>query len=190
MKNKTSESLENLLPVGSEITGATIGATIGALGGPIGSIAGSALGIVITKGINEIAQRMLSDREHIRVGESSSYIVSGVKQKIEAGFIVRNDSFFDQSTISRSKADEIIEGVLLKCKSAYEEKKVPYISKIFENVAFSRVNPELANQVINVSERLSFRQLCLLGITINNDNNVFNLNSINLRACWEIAKSW
>ena len=142
MKKRPNETIKDLLPVSSEITGATVGAAIGALGGPIGSIAGSALGIVITKGINEITQRILSDREHIRIDQSSSYIVSEVKRKIEAGFTIRKDNFFDQSTISRSKADEIIEGVLLKCKGAYEEKKVPYISNVFENVAFSDVSPE------------------------------------------------
>lgn len=69
-----TEKVKKYLEFGSEIAGAAVGGAIGLIGGHAGSIGGGVAGVSIAKGIYEIADRYLSNREKIRTAASASFI--------------------------------------------------------------------------------------------------------------------
>jgi hypothetical protein len=171
-ENKTTK----LIQTGAEIVGAVIGGAIGLIGGPVFAIGGNIAGVAVSKGIGEFAERILSNREQVRVGASAGLTIVGVQENLDNGLVLRQDGFFDSDEINRSKAEELFEGVLMKCKNEFEEKKIKFISNIYKNVAFdSSVNPDNANQILNVVQQLSFRQLTILAMVGQNISNKYSL---------------
>ncbi|GAB3788442.1 hypothetical protein GCM10028818_55000 [Spirosoma horti] len=167
------EDLIKFISTGGDIAGAATGGAIGLLGGPFSAIGGSILGVALSKGIAEVAQRLLSSREQKRIAAASTFILTGIREKVDNGFTPRNDGFFTQEEFDRSKANELFEGVMLKCKDAYEEKKIKYLSKIFESVSFdSSISSETANQILSTAQNLTFRKLCLISLAYKNQHSL------------------
>lgn len=129
------EELKIYLAKGTEIAGGAIGGALGLTGGPVGAIAGGALGVAITHGIKEIINRQLSNRQEVRVSASTIYILNGINSRLENREQIRQDDFFDNEK-GRSGAEELFEGVILKCKDQYQEKKIRFLSKIYEKTIF------------------------------------------------------
>ncbi len=185
--NKESKSLA-LLKTGADAFGAGIGGLIGLLGGPAGAIGGGVAGVIISRILSEFANRALSDREQARVGAAAGLTILGVQDKINSGQILRQDGFFEPDQINRSKADELFEGILLKCKNEFEEKKIKYISNIYKNVAFDNtVDPNNANQILNSVQQFTYRQLLILSLVGQNVNNQFSLRTYDLRGKYEMV---
>lgn len=177
-KNKSKKLIET----GAEIVGASIGSLLGLIGGPLFSIGGSVAGIVVTKGINEFAHRFLSNREEVRVGGAAGLVILSIQKELDSGKKLRQDDFFNLNDIKRSKAEELFEGILIKCKNEYEEKKIQFISNIYKNVAFnSTVNSNNANQVLNSVQLFSYRQLSILALVGQNIGNKFLLREKSFR---------
>src|SRR5262249_52660 len=133
--------LHRIISRGAELTGAGAGGLIGFLaGGPVGAAIGGAAGPAITWSLQkvgkDVAERWLSPREEARIGAGLIYIREKIHWHIERGHQIRDDDFFDQDMHDRSQSDEILEGVLLKCKQEHEEKKLKLISNIYVNTAF------------------------------------------------------
>ena len=151
------------LKKGSEISGGAIGGAIGLIGGSVGAIAGGGLGGLSAQLINEIIERSLSNREQVRIAATSTFLFSGVANRLEQGDIIRDDDFFDRKTYDRSNAEELFEGTLLKCANQFQEKKIKFISRIFEKTIFDKsISAESSNQLLVIVESLSFRKLCML----------------------------
>jgi hypothetical protein len=163
MANKKTRKL---LSAGSEITGTAIGGVLGLLiGGPVGSVAGGALGTGIAKGLQEVADRALSEREQVRVGATATFAIMRIQEKIDAGQLPRTDDFFASDDKKRRKADEILEGTLLAAKNTHEEKKAKYLGHLFANISFDvACTPSEANLLIKQLEQLTYSQLVLLKI--------------------------
>ena len=158
-----NEKLKNFLKKGSEISGGAIGGAIGLIGGPIGAIAGGGLGVLSAHLMNEIIERSLSDRQKIRIAATTTFLFDGIAKRIKNGEKVRSDDFFDQDVLNRSKAEELFEGTLLKCSNQYQEKKIKYISRIFEETIFEEtISAESANQILTIAESLTYRKICLI----------------------------
>ena len=156
------EELKNYLDKGTDIAGGAIGGALGLIGGSIGVIAGGALGVAITYGIKEILNRQLSNRQEVRVSASTVYILSGINEKLEKGEQIRQDDFFDNQN-GRSNAEELFEGIILKCKDQYQEKKIHFLSKIYEKTIFDEnIAYETANQVLSISESFTYRKICIV----------------------------
>ena len=171
-----------LIQTGAETFGAVIGGAIGLLGGPVGAIGGSVAGVLISKGLSEFAGKFLSKREQARAGAAAGLTILGVQEKIDNGLVLRQDGFFNFDEINRSKAEELFEGILLKCKNEYEEKKIKYISNIYKNVAFDNaINADNANQILNSVQQFSYRQLSIISLVGQNINNKFLLRENDLR---------
>src|SRR5690606_38389992 len=130
-----TEKLVNYLKLGSEIAGGAVGGAIGLVGGPAGAIIGGGAGVIVSKGLIELTERFLSNRESIRASAAAAYSIMAINDRIEAGEEQRNDGFFDPIN-GRSKAEELFEGVLIKCKNEYQEKKIKFISSIYSNTVF------------------------------------------------------
>lgn len=173
---------QKLLQAGAEILGAGIGGAVGLLGGPMGAIGGGVFGVVVSKSLVEFSDRFLSHRERARVGAAASITILNMQNRIDNGHQLRQDNFFEANQLNRSKAEELFEGTLIKCKDEYEEKKIQYITRIYENVAFdSNIKPEHANQVLNSVQQLSFRQLAILAYVGQNQNNSFSVRDTDYR---------
>lgn len=156
------EELKNYLSKGSEIAGGAVGGAIGLIGGPAGAILGGTLGAAFVVAIKEIIYRQLSNRQEVRVAASVTYALTGVQSKLDAGMEIRTDGFFGAGE-HRSSAEELFEGILLKCKDQYQEKKIPYISRIFEQTIFdNQISAELANQILLTAESFTYRRLCII----------------------------
>jgi hypothetical protein len=147
-KYKVSKKFQ--IKVGANIVGAGLGALIA---GPAGAIIGS----VISPITEEVLSRALSVKEKSRVEKIKSYAISEIDRKIRSGSTPKKDFDFQ-------KASELFEGVLLKAKSTYEEKKLPYIANLFAVAPFTNTPIENINQSLITAEQLSYRQLCLLEI--------------------------
>jgi hypothetical protein len=164
-KDKIKEYLET----GADIAGGVAGGAIGLIGGPAGAILGGGLGVALTSGIKEIINRRLGERENARTAASTAYMFTGIQNNLDLGVQVRQDSFFDNSN-GRSSAEELFEGVLLKCKDQYQEKKIKYISKIFEKATFDiGISSETANQILSMAENFTYRKYCVISFFAQKD---------------------
>jgi len=168
--NKDNNKIEELINSGSEIVGAATGGVIGFFaGGPVGAAFGGAGGVIVAKGLSklgrEVKQRLLGKREEIRIGATISYAIIRIQEKLSSGCSLRDDSFFNNEINNRSVADEIYEGVILSAQREHEEKKLLYYGNLLANIAFNKeIDRSFANQLIQLSDSLSYRQLCLLDI--------------------------
>ncbi len=163
------DKLKSYLEKGTDITGGAVGGAIGLIGGPVGAILGGGLGVALSIGVKEIISRHLSERENSRTAASTAYVITGIKDKLDSGLQIRTDNFFDNST-GRSSADELFEGVLLKCKDQYQEKKIKYISKIFEKATFDYgISAETANQILSMAESYTYRKYCIISFFAQKD---------------------
>ena len=154
--------IKHYLEKGTEIAGGAVGSAIGLMGGPVGAILGGALGAAFVVGIKEFIHRQMSNRQEMRVAASTAYILTGVNSKLNNGAKIRKDAYFEHDQ-GRSSAEELFEGILIKCKDEYQEKKIVYISKIFENVIFDEsLDAETINYVLSSAENFSYRKLCII----------------------------
>lgn len=158
-----AENLINFLKKGSEIAGGAIGGAIGLIGGPVGAIAGGGLGVLSAQLMNEVITRTLSERQQVRIAATSTYIFEGIGKRLDLGHTIRADNFFNKHTYDKSSAEELFEGTLLKCAEQYQERKIKFISHIFEETIFNHnISSETANQFLILSQNLSYRKFCII----------------------------
>lgn len=179
---KRVESIHNLIILGGEIlgdvigsitesststsigtiTGASIGGPVGAL---VGAVAGKAIGVSLSKVGEEVKERMLSNRESEKIGTTVYYATMKIKNNLDNGKKLRCNDFFEENITNRSDADEIVEGVLFCAQREHEEKKLKYYGNLLANIAFTdTITKEQANQLISLSNNMSYRQMKLLKI--------------------------
>lgn len=164
-----TDKTKELISFGAEITGAATGSVIGFIAaGPIGAVGGAVAGPFLTKGleiVTDFTLRNLSHREKVKAGAGLSFAYRRIMQYLESGKIPRDDGFFDKDHSGRSASDEILEGVLIKCKNEHEEKKLRLIGNIYANVAFmSDISIAGANWLLQKGEELTYRELCIVSL--------------------------
>lgn len=169
MSDARRDKAEELLKTGAEIAGAAAGGALGFFAaGPAGAAAGSVAGVLATKGLEmaaEFVSRSLSRREKVRVGAGIAYAFEKISLYLSEGREPRADNFFSDPPTGRSASDEILEGVLQKCKSEHEERKLRLIGNIYANVAFmENVLPAGANWLLQKAEELTYRQLSIISL--------------------------
>lgn len=163
-----------LIETGADITGAVAGAAIGLVGGPAGALVGAGIGAVAARVLanvgSEIQRRVLGPREHARMGAVAGYAVMKTKALLDQGAQLRDDGFFEsEKPKKRSPADQVFEGVLLKARDAYEEKKLPYLGNLYAAIGFrSDVSPEYANYLVTLAGELTYNQYVILCIAAAN----------------------
>jgi len=138
-----SDALNSLIGIGSDIAGGVAGAAIGLIAaGPEGAVAGGAASPLIKHTLRRIAieikQRILGQREVIRIGATLAYAAAKIKEKIEAGQQIREDDFFKEQEGERPAAEEIAEGVLLAAQREHQEKKLQFYGNLLANIVFRR----------------------------------------------------
>lgn len=169
-KRKNDQDLAvELINDGAEMTGAAVGAAIGLIGGPVaavgGAVAGSVAGKVIARVGSELKKRFLGPREEIRVGAVMGYVGEYIAEGLRAGQVLRDDGFFNERTKQRGEAESILEGILLKARDDYEEKKLSLLGALYANIAFSKaVSAPYAHQLIKLLGELTYRQTVIMAV--------------------------
>lgn len=158
-----------------ESAGGVVGAGVGfIIGGPFGAIVGGASGPIVSKALRvvgrEFSNRYLSKREEVRVCGVLVFAATEIDRRIKNGEDIRQDGLFDQDSTGRSYAEEIVENVILKCQKDPQERKIPFMGYMLANLVFrSDIGADMAHQIINLADVLTFRQLCLLRIAARTD---------------------
>lgn len=169
------QRIRDLVDAGAEIAGGAVGGALGFLAaGPLGAAAlgagGAAVGRALRHIGSEACERLLGPREKVRVGAVLAISAEEIAQRLGNGEKIREDGFFDEKTEGRSSAVEVAESVLLKSQREPEEKKIPYMARLLSSVAFDEsISAEMAHQVAKASEQLTYRQLCLMRLTVIKD---------------------
>ncbi len=170
---------KRLIYAGGDIAGPAVGSAVGFLvGGPGGAALGGALGGLASRVVHDMANRLLSTREEIRVGAAAFYAIDGIMERLRSGCEPRQDGFFAAKEQGRPDAEEVFEGVLLKAKNEHEEKKVRILGSIFANTAFfTGFSAGEANHLLRIAENLTYRKMCILSLIKRKDE----IQGINLR---------
>lgn len=161
MKNYLS-----LLSHGSKIAGAAVGGAVGSLTGPAGTVVGAAVGAAVGEAcvvvLDDLAQRILSPKEELRVAGVAALAIDNIREQLQWRER-RGDDFFDAGLDSPSPAEEVFEGVLLAAKQEHEQLKLPYLANFYSNLVFMQsIKKAEANFLLGIAESLTYRQFCLL----------------------------
>jgi hypothetical protein len=157
----------DLASKGAGITGAAAGAAIALAGGPVSSILGATIASLSTDLFKDLLSRGQSNRERARLDSAAAHISKGIEYGLHYGRQIRQDGFLGPSP--SCGAVELMEGVLLKCKAQYEEKKMQYIANIYLNTLFEPISPTekpiptpMAYQTLHFAESITYQNLCII----------------------------
>ena len=169
----------------AEIVGGGIGSVLGFLAGDPAAAAFAGIGGAAVAGIlknigQEFSERQLSPQENYRVGKVLAIATFEIHQRLKNGENLRNDGFFDEKPTGRSDGEEIAEAIMLKCQREPQEKKILYMGFLKASIGFdSDVSADMGHQIIKEAEQLTYRQLCILKLTV--VKNRFGLRNENYR---------
>jgi hypothetical protein len=106
--------------------------------------------------VGDIAKRFLSPKEEARVDEVARLAAAKIDE-------LRHTSA-PRSDLNPVELGRLLEGTLLAAKDSYEEKKLPLLANLAARAPFT--NTPVANLVgcLELAERLTYRQLCLLSL--------------------------
>lgn len=150
--------------------GAVASAAVGtAVAGPAGVVGGALLGSMIdhafTKIGEEISKRSLGPAENKRVGSVLNQAEIIVSERMSRGDELRVDGFVESGSDDRPASEELLEGFLLSAQKEYEEKKLPYLSRLYANLLFApEVSRPTANRLLKIANELTYRQLVILHV--------------------------
>ena len=118
----------------------------------------------------EFAERMLSQRENLRVGSALILAAEGIRKRLESGESVRDDGFFDKTATNYSNMDEAVESTLKKVMGTTEEPKIKFMANLIESVYFdSDLDMHTYRHILKHLEELTYRQLCIVKLFMNAD---------------------
>lgn len=159
-------AISRILSYGADAVGAIAGVTTELLSGPGG--AGSIVAVGVSSGIKEIAARTLAISEERRIGIAAFTALHRISARLVIGDAPRDDGFFQHAGTGRSPSDEILEGVLLRARDEYQERKLKHFGNFFAELAFTpEISAETAHLLLRTLERLTYRQLCIVAIVGN-----------------------
>lgn len=138
-----------------------------AMGGLTGTMSGALAGSIVTQILknlrDEFVSRHLSRKENSRVNAVIDQAQIFITQKLENGQSVREDDFFKSDGDNISSAEELLEATLVSAQREYEERKLPYLAKLYANIVFdSSISRPIANYLIKLSSEISYRQIIII----------------------------
>lgn len=134
-----------------------------AVGGGLGALVGPTFGQIMSNVGSDVAARMLSASEERRISQVVVQATGSLAVKVHVdGEQIRTDGFFGEEA---SDGEQIIEGVLLAARDAYEERKLPHIADMLANIAVTpTIDRASASYLVEISKRLTWRELEVLAI--------------------------
>jgi hypothetical protein len=114
----------------------------------------------------EFIAQQLAPREVGRVAVAYNTAVISMMERLRAGERVRDDGFFPGAGEARgSFAHVALEGVLLKARDTYDQRKAERLGELYAWLAFHpEISPSHGNFLIELANRLTYTQLLLLGV--------------------------
>ncbi len=177
MRKKKKADKQNVITdwvqIGAEISGNAAGAVLGGMfAGLEGAVIGTSIAPLITETFSKIGAdiktMIFGNREEVRIGAAYTFAISKINEKLDAGFMPRNDDYFTTNNNQRPVSEEILEGALMLAQKEYEELKVKHYGYLIANIYFdTNIDRGYANFLLRLAERLSYRQLCLLELFSN-----------------------
>lgn len=117
----------------------------------------------------DFASRALSTKERNRIDRTYKEIIDKIGKKLEAGSVPRTDDYWAPNAEGGSNATVLLEGVLIKARDEYEEKKRRYFPNLCANMCFAEHLPyERLNTILRLFEQLTYRQLQILAYVYRN----------------------
>ena len=117
----------------------------------------------------DFLNRVLSPMQEHRVLTVSAFAVDFIEKRLKDGEKLRNDGFFSEGTITRSDAQEVVDSMLFTAGDDPQEQKIPYMAHLIENGCFdASIHPGLLHFLYKESKSLTYRQLCILKLIIEN----------------------
>lgn len=161
-KDELNEQALAIIKMGSPIAGAITGTVMTMLTDvAMAQIAASGVGAQLPQVINDFAERFLSTREKVKIGALEAFTIYKLKQHVDNRKPI--NSKFTAVVDGEPSLIELYEGVILKAKNEFEEKKIQHIANVFANSLFNeKVNPHDANHILHFLTDLSYRKLCIL----------------------------
>jgi hypothetical protein len=162
------------IETGSDLAGALAGAAVGLLGGPVGAFGGAAVGVSASRAIKragrELYERVLAPREHERAGAVLAETTVVTSEKLAEGKELRDDGFFNASERGRSDGDELLEAVLQRAARTYQERKLPYLSRLWPNVATSAdIRPAYGHLLAQLADDLTYDGMVAMAFVATTD---------------------
>jgi hypothetical protein len=134
------------------------------------AVFGAALALVLPAPLGQLAAtavsttmgdllKAASHRQQERMAAMASTAASKIQDQIADGAVTTRTEAESERVI------EVFEGALLAARDAFEQRKLPLISNLLATTPFTAT--PIANSVstLNLLERLTYRQLCLLALT-------------------------
>jgi hypothetical protein len=154
---------------GARLAAALAGGAVGLVGGPGGALGGAAVGWAAGEALPRLCREVISrvgERAATRTAAAVWLIDADERRRQENGERPRDDGFFETPDAEqRSDAEELLEAVLRQAADAYEERKLPYLSRLFTAVAHDPGVPAAdAQYLAGLAGRLTYRQLVALSV--------------------------
>ena len=167
MFGNNKKKIRKAIPTISEATGIAAGTLIAYF--LKSSSTGMAAGGLIQPVLADFLNRVLSPRQEHRVLTVSALAVDFIEKRLKDGEKLREDGFFSEGTISRSDAVEVVDSMLFTVEDDPQEQKIPYMAHLIENGCFdASIHPGLLHFLYKESKSLTYRQLCILKLIIEN----------------------
>ena len=123
-----------------------------------------AVSTAMTVVLGDVSARIVSARERMRMGAVGVMALQLIRKRLAEGDTPRRDGFFDERTPHRSRANELLEGVLLKARDQYEEKKLPFLANLIANAVFDSVEPGTLMWAVSLGGVINYRQFVVLAL--------------------------
>ena len=159
---------------------------LGISGIAVASPTGDPTGIVAavcTRIIREVVHRVIlpltSRNESKRLCDWGKQAVEGIAQRLNDGEEFRKDGVFEETPTNRSNWEEVVESTLKKVIDTTEEPKIKFMANLTENFHFDEdLDMNTYRQILNDLDKLSYRQLCIIGVVILYKNKEVNMSPI------------
>lgn len=178
-ERQDSDLSGELQSAGTDLAGALVGTGVGLVaGGPPGAMLGAALGVAVQHATKAIVGRF-NRREEERVGAALLIMEGDAHRRESNGERLRDDGFFDARGALRPDAEELLEGVLRRSASTYEERKLPLLARLYSAVAHDQtISPSEGLYLVRVADDLTYRQFVALSVIAHEDEYVRELAQI------------
>jgi hypothetical protein len=163
---KSDDKLQRRMQSGVLLLAGLLGAGAGALTGDpyAAATTGWISNEVLSRIGAEVAARV-GEAGASRVGATAMLIEADKLRREEQGEEQRSDGFFDPRGAVRPEAHDLLESILLSAANSFEERKLPYLARIYDSTAFDQsVRASDALFLGRVADQLTFHQLQALAV--------------------------
>jgi len=170
VEDRESRAARELIETSSDAVGAAVGGAAGLVGGPLAVISGAAGGVVVARvlgrGALEIRERLLAPRQTVRVADTYKIAADAIAARLMRGDPLRTDGFLDEDREQRGRppAEELLEGVLLRASTEFEERKLKHLGLFYAALPFDTISPGDANYLLRIAGDLTYGQLVALAL--------------------------